>query len=288
MQRVLVTGANGQLGKSLQKVVANSQPNVDFIFLGKSEVDITNFDQVLSSFQKYQPTILINASAYTAVDRAEEEQEKATKVNVTGVSNLLKACAKYKTKILHISTDYVFDGTKKKPYLEMDFPCAINHYGKTKQKAEELVLQSNAEFVIVRTSWVFSEFSPNFVTTISRLAKEKEELNVVVDQMGRPTFATDLAMILLKIIRTFPRKNQLYHFANVGECSWYELAKEIVKLTNANCKVKPIETDEYPTLVERPKYSVLDTSKIEMDFQIQIPHWKDSLKECIFMAENKE
>lgn len=281
MQRVLVTGADGQLGKCLQRQVVNEGNKNIFIFANKQRLDISKKNKVFSFCSENKIDLIINTAAYTSVDKAEKEPEKAEEINVKSVQNLVDACREFSIKLLHISTDYVFDGNSSIPYIETDFPNPINVYGKTKYKAEQIILKSEINAIIIRTSWIFSEYGSNFLKTITKLAETKSELTVVADQIGKPTYAYDLVKILLQIVSNFPLGNALYHFANKNECSWYQFATEIVNQLKSNCKIKPIKTSEYTTLAKRPMYSALNTDKIENDFNFTGRFWQKALSECI-------
>lgn len=281
--RVLVTGANGQLGRTFQ-VIASQYPEHDFFFANSSQLDITNSNSIDKAFNDINPEITINCAAYTAVDLAEDEPSAAFAVNAEAVRNLVDACKKYNAAIIHISTDYVFDGTGKIPYVETDPVNPLGIYGKSKRKGEEAILQSDISALIIRTSWVYSEFGNNFVKTMLRLGKERHELNVVSDQIGSPTYTYDLAHAVMRAINQqgkWLNSQLLYHFSNDGVCSWYDFALTIFEYSNIKCKVNPIRTEDYPTIASRPQYSVLNSTKIEHDFELNINHWKDSLKKAL-------
>jgi dTDP-4-dehydrorhamnose reductase len=283
---VLVTGSSGQLGQSLQFIAPN-YPEIQFVFCSSSELDITNFTQCIEVFEKYQPHYCINTAAYTAVDKAESDTEKAVAINVTGVKNIAEVCKRHNTILLHISTDFVFDGTKKSPYVEADIPNPTGVYGKTKLDGEQALQQTWEKHFIIRTSWVYSQFGNNFMKTMLRLAKERDHISVVNDQIGTPTNAVDLAECLVKIIchtELFEVQQPttdnfgIYHFSNEGQCSWYEFAKKIFEINKINIYLQPISTSSFPTPARRPSYSVLDKSKIKSTFGLQIKNWEDSLK----------
>lgn len=281
---VLVTGANGQLGQSIQSI-AYKYPNIQFVYTDFQEMDITNFENCQAVFAKYQPHFCINTAAYTVVDKAESESDKAHLINAVGPENLAKVCKEFDTILVHISTDFIFDGTSKVPYLETDIPNPKSIYGQTKLDGE-LAIQKNWEkHFIVRTSWVYSQFANNFMKTMLRLASERDSLSVVNDQIGTPTNAVDLAKVLLKIIQlpitNHPSPFGIYNFSNEGICSWYDFAKEIFNQKSIAITLSPIPTELYPTPAKRPAYSVLDKTKIKAVFQIEIQDWKDSLKECL-------
>ena len=289
--RILVTGKNGQLGRSIQKIVKkenyNNQNADDFIFVGKEELDLSNENNITRYFEGNAFDIIINCAAYTAVDKAEEEQELANQVNHIAVKQLAEIANKQKTKLIHISTDYVFDGESNKPYVETDKTSPINVYGKTKlagEKALQEAMPDNA--IIIRTSWVYSEFGNNFVKTMLRLGKERDEINIVSDQIGSPTYATDLAEAILAIINNKDYQNEenpteIYHYSNEGEISWYDFTKEIFKLARVDCKVNPINTEQYPTPAKRPKNTFMNKDKISHRFDLDILDWRKSLDSCV-------
>lgn len=279
---VLVTGANGQLGQSLQ-FIAENYPDIEFVFCNSQKLDITDYDNVNAVFNEFIPDYCINAAAYTAVDKAETEPEKAFAINVLGAQNLAKMCKINNTVLLHVSTDFVFDGSKKTPYTETDTPNPTGVYGQTKLDGEDTIKELWAKYFIIRTSWVYSQFGNNFMKTMLRLASERDELSVVNDQIGTPTNAVDLAEVLIKIIDSCHAElvsvsnYGIYNFSNEGQCSWYDFAKKIFEVNNINIKLQPILTTSYPTPAQRPAYSVLDKSKIKTVFGIEIEDWEDSL-----------
>jgi len=236
--------------------------------------------------------IIINCAAYTAVDKAEEDEETAFRVNAEGVSNLVKVLEQNSGKLIHISTDYVFNGTKSTPYQEDDMVDPIGVYGKTKREGELALINSNVEGVVIRTSWLYSAYGNNFVKTMMRLGKEKKELNVIFDQIGTPTFAGDLARACLEILskekKRIDENGKVYHFSNEGIASWYDFAITIMIINKLNCQIFPLETKDYPSLAQRPHYSVLNKTKFKNDFNITIPYWKDSLQSCIEKLNMKQ
>jgi dTDP-4-dehydrorhamnose reductase len=279
---VLVTGANGQLGQAIQSVVGN-YPSIDFVFCSSSELNITDKNNCETIFEKYKPQFCINAAAYTAVDKAESEQEKAYAINVTGAQNLAAVCKLNNTTLLHVSTDFVFDGLATQPYSEEAIPNPTGVYGVTKLQGEQAIQNTLEKHFIIRTSWVYSQFANNFMKTMLRLASERESLSVVSDQIGTPTNAVDLAECILNIITFDFRLSTfdcygIYNFSNEGQCSWYDFAKEIFKVHNIYINLQPIPTTAYPTPAKRPAYSVLDKSKIKQVFSVEIKSWQDSLK----------
>ena len=285
--KILVTGKSGQLGRSLQKFISNFDHH-EFTFTGREEIDLSSSESISKYFDTHSHfDVIINCAAYTAVDRAEKEADLADEINHLAVKQLAEFANSQNAKLIHISTDYVFDGYKNSSYLENDSTNPINVYGRTKLLGEEAVLEAmpnNA--LIIRTSWGYSEFGNNFVQTMLELARERGEINVVTDQIGSPTYASDLAKAILNIIsndnfnkKTFP--TEIFHFSNMGETSWSDFAKEIFKLANLNYKVTPISSEQYPTPAIRPKNSILSKEKIKNHFKLQIPSWKQSLKECL-------
>ncbi|MCT4699774.1 dTDP-4-dehydrorhamnose reductase [Tenacibaculum haliotis] len=280
---ILVTGANGQLGSEIRELSSN-YPQLYFFFEGSKSLDVSNFDDVNEYIQSNKITAIINCAAYTAVDTAEKEIKKATQINVTGVFNLGKAIEQNGGKLIHISTDYVFSGESFIPYTENNEVNPEGVYGKTKLAGEEALLNLSIEAIIIRTSWLYSSYGNNFVKTMLRLGKEKENLNVVFDQIGTPTYAKNLAKTCIDVLvkeEKIDKKNKIYHYSNEGVASWYDFAKAIMTMSKTDCNVHPITTNEYPTTVKRPQYSVMNKSRIKKDFNVEIPYWRDSLKECI-------
>ena len=279
-QKILITGSNGQLGKELKRL-ENSFPQFDFIFLSREDLPIHHFELVRNFFKGYQPQFLINCAAYTAVDRAESERELAFQVNGESVGVLAAVCKEYGTKLIHISTDYVFDGTATLPYKEESLTNPQSVYGASKLEGEKEALRFNPDSIIIRTSWVYSEFGKNFVKTMLKLMSEREDLNVVSDQFGSPTYAADLAETIVQIISSGQWHAGIYHYSNEGVISWYEFAVAIKELSGSVCKVNPIPTSQYPTPAKRPAYSVLDKTKIQSVFNLPIKDWKESLEICL-------
>ena len=292
--KILVIGANGQLGKSVQKIVSSAKQNNEFVFVGRGELDLSQEESIASYLNNNKFDIIVNCAAYTAVDKAEEEQELANQVNYLVGKQLAEITNKQQAKLMHISTDYVFDGESERPYIETDETNPINIYGKTKlagEKAIQAIMPTNA--IIIRASWVYSEYGNNFVDTMLRLGKERGELSVVNDQIGSPTYATDLANIILKIInnKNYQAKDQaaeIYHYSNKGKVSWYEFTKEIFKLADIHCTVKPITTKQYPTPAKRPKNTLMNKDKITKTFGVDIPNWKESLDTCIAILKEQQ
>jgi dTDP-4-dehydrorhamnose reductase len=292
---VLVTGANGQLAQEIRELEP-AWPQYRFVFVSKEELPVTNSNAVHDFFKQSPPAYCINCAAYTKVDKAEEETDLAVEVNGTAVGHLAAICAEYQTQLIHISTDYVFDGTNNEPYKE-DHPVQpVNAYGASKLKGEELAIANNPAAIIIRTSWVYSRFGHNFVKTMLRLMQERDSVKVVNDQFGSPTYAADLATAIMQIIASetatpatektgslasLPVMNNIYHYANQGMISWYDFAVAIRDLAGLACEVYPIPTTDYPTPAKRPHYSVLATEKIREKFVIDIPHWKDGLERML-------
>lgn len=274
---VLVTGANGQLGQAL-KFIAGNYPEIQFVFTASKDLDITNKDSVQAVFKKMKPDFCINTAAYTAVDKAESEPENAHLINVIGPENLAEASKDFNTTLLHISTDFVFDGKKNIPYKEEDVTNPQSIYGQTKLEGEKAIQEILENYYIIRTSWLYSDFGNNFMKTMLRLAKERTSLSVVNDQIGTPTHAVDLAEALVKIILSDKKAYGIYHFSNEGAASWYDFAKEIFDINNIEIDLQPIPTTQFPTPAQRPKYSVLDKTKIKNIFGIDIKNWEDSLR----------
>lgn len=287
---ILVTGSNGQLGSEIKGLAANYKDSI-FFFKDLPELDICNSDQLDVFFIENKINTVINCAAYTAVDKAEEESIIATKVNSEGVLNIVNALNNVNGKLIHISTDYVFDGDHFLPYKESDSVSPIGVYGETKRLGELAVINSAIDSIVIRTSWLYSSNGNNFVKTMLRLGSEKENLGVIFDQVGTPTYARDLAKTCLEILCgdssvNISKNGNLYHYSNEGVASWYDFAISIMELGGENCKVKPIQSEDYPTLAKRPQYSVLNKSKIKTDFKIEIPYWRDSLKDCIEKIKN--
>jgi len=279
---VLVTGANGQLGQSLQ-FIASNYPAIQFVFCSSSDLDITDKQNCTAVFSKYKPNYCINTAAYTAVDKAESEPEKAKLINVIGAKNLAEVCHQFSAKLLHVSTDFVFDGSKTTPYTENDITNPTSVYGQTKLDGEKAIQKTFDNYFIIRTSWVYSQFGNNFMKTMLRLASERDTLSVVNDQIGTPTNAVDLAEVLIKVIQTDNRQpttdnSGIYNFSNEGQCSWYDFAKKIFEIHKIKINLLPIPTASYPTPAKRPIFSVLDKSKIKSVFGVEVKDWEASLK----------
>lgn len=281
MLNILVTGSNGQLGSEIQEL--SSHFPYTFFFTCKEKLDITNEHALHSFIEAHAIHAIINCAAYTAVDKAESEEALADKINHQAVKYLASVAKEKNIKLIHISTDYVFNGTNYRPYLETDATNPQSIYGKTKLLGENALLHVKLpNSIIIRTSWVYSSYGANFVKTMLRLGKEKDALGVIYDQVGTPTYAKDLAKAILDILPLISTtQTEIYHYSNEGVCSWYDFAKEIMKMAKLTCKVNPIETAQYPTPAKRPHYSLLNKTKIKNDYTVDIPYWKDSLDECL-------
>ena len=279
---ILVTGANGQLGSELRKISGN-YPNYRFFFTDVAELDITNPDAVHDFFAKNKIQTALNCAAYTAVDKAESDESTATLINATSVGYLAQACNMVDATLIHVSTDYVYNGCACKPYSEDHDTAPVSAYGRSKLAGEKAAFATSRS-VVIRTSWLYSSFGNNFVKTMLRLGKERETLNVVFDQVGTPTYAADLAQTIMKIVKSAEQnglKTGIFHYSNEGVCSWYDFAREIMQQAELKCVVRPIETKDYPTPATRPHYSVLNKSRIKAEYGVEIPHWKDSLVRCL-------
>jgi len=298
--RILVTGKNGQLGRSIQKLVNtdtkidnNQNPN-DFIFVGRGDLDLSSESSISHYFKNNKFDIIINCAAYTAVDKAEEDAELANQINLLAIKQLASIASNQQAKLIHISTDYVFDGESDMPYIETDTPNPINIYGKTKlagERALQKIMPTNA--IIIRTSWIYSEYGDNFVKTLLKLGKERNQLNVVNDQIGSPTYATDLADGILEIIKhkkftDEAQTTQIYNYSGEGEISWYEFAKEIFKIEKIGCEVDPVSSQHYPTPAKRPRNTLMNKDKIVEVFNIKISNWKSSLNTCMKILKQKQ
>ena len=281
MLNILVTGSNGQVGSEIKELSLNYPYN--FFFTDKETLDITNEEAIKNFVEKNNINTIINCAAYTAVDKAESDEITADLVNRKAVKKLAKISLLNNIKLIHISTDYVFDGKAYKPYCEEFQTNPKSVYGKTKLDGENEMIKINpANSIIIRTSWVYSSFGANFVKTMLRLGKEKESIGVIFDQVGTPTYAKDLAKTILEIIPKIQNsKLSIYHYSNEGAISWYDFAKEIMKMAKLPCQINPIETYQYPTPAKRPPYSLLNKAKIKSTFDIEIPYWKDGLDDCL-------
>ena len=284
--KILITGANGQLGNEIREL-APEYPQFDFRYTDIAELDITNAADVDAYFGLHRPDTIINCAAYTAVDKAETDAETAFLVNATASGNLARAAQANGCFVVHVSTDYVYNGRNYRPYTETDAVNPVSVYGKSKLAGEEQVLQSGARAIVIRTSWLYSAFGNNFVKTMIKYGRERDALNVVFDQAGTPTYARDLAIAILDILpkAVVSGNTGIFHYSNEGVTSWYDFAKAIHELAGISCNVSPISTKDYPTPAQRPFFSVLDKSLIRKSFAIEIPYWRDSLKDCIKRLE---
>lgn len=285
MNNIVVFGASGQLGHCFQHLAAKEKI-ANIYFPSEVDADILNNDILKGLFETYKPTYIINCAAYTAVDKAEDEQEIALKINKTGVENLSHLCAEYGSVFIHISTDFVFKGDVSTPRNEESEAAPISVYGQTKLDGERVIEALLQKYFIARTGWLYSEYGNNFVKTMLNLGAERDELKVIADQAGTPTYAMDLAACILLIIQSKSTAYGIYHYSNEGIASWYDFAKAIFESVKARVKVIPVRTDEYVTKAKRPAYSVMDKSKIKKTFNIEIPYWRDSLITCIKKLKN--
>lgn len=285
MKKILITGAKGQLGSEINRIT-KSYLDFDFEFTDVEELDITKPEEIEDFIENKNFDYLINCAAYTAVDKAEEDTGFASLLNKSAVGFLAKAAKKHNVAMVHVSTDYVFDGSKHTPYNESDPTCPDSAYGQTKEEGEKEFLSSGVDGIIIRTSWLYSGFGNNFVKTMLRLGKERDELRVIFDQIGTPTFAADLAKAILDILIVANKdatklKPAIYHYSNEGVASWYDFTRAIVDLAKLSCKILPIETKDYPLPANRPFYSVMNKALIKETFSIEIPYWRDSLFVCL-------
>ena len=278
--KILITGANGQLGTELHVILEREFPG-QTLYTDVQELDLTNAKAVDSYVANNEITHIVNCAAYTAVDRAEEEKMLCAAVNTDAVKNLAMAADANGAKIIHISTDYVFDGTNHRPYRESDKVNPISQYGTTKRKGETLLLALAPQAIIIRTAWLYSAHGNNFVKTMLRLADSQPEIKVVCDQIGTPTFARDLARAVVKVLQSHQWVPGIYHFTDEGAASWYDFAKAIFRIAGKDVKVTPIPTEDYPTPASRPSYSILDRTRIKATYGIEIPHWEEALADCL-------
>ncbi len=288
VKKVLVTGANGQLGWELQQA-AKANPNFEFIFLDRNTMDLSIPGDLLKIIESYAPSAIINTAAYTAVDKAETEKSLAHIINADAVVELAKIAKNKNIPFITYSTDYVFSGNATSPYAT-DTPLApVNFYGQTKADGELMALAANPDAILIRTSWVFSSHGNNFVKTMIRLMTERDSLNIVGDQQGRPTYAKDLAFVTIKILSAINAGASIkgiYHYANTGATTWFDFAQKIKELAGLDCQLTAINSDQFPTPAKRPTYSVLDTEKIEKELNLHIPHWELALSDCILQLKN--
>lgn len=287
MTRILITGANGQLGNALRLELAGD-PNIDAVYTDVEDLDITNAEVVENFLRDNAIEMMVNCAAYTAVDRAESDELRAAAINTEAVGIIGQAAGRLGIRVIHISTDYVFSGESYRPYEEKDEPFPQSIYGRTKLEGEGLLTSFCKDAVIIRTAWLYSEFGNNFVKTMLRLAGEREELGVVSDQIGTPTYAGDLAAAIHAVIRSDEWKPGIYHFTDEGVASWYDFAKSIFEIAGKDIRVKPLLTSEYPTAARRPMYSVLSKNKIKRTYNIEIPYWRESLEKCVSRLENSQ
>lgn len=285
MKKILVIGSNGQLGNCFKKLAADFETQFEFKFADSQELNITDSRAVENFFDEFQPQFCVNAAAYTTVDLAEKEVDKAFAVNAVGVANISEACKNSNTTLIHISTDYVFDGDTNISYSEDNFTNPQGVYGASKLKGEELALENNPRTIILRTSWLYSEFNKNFVKTMLQLFAVKDELGIVADQFGQPTNANDLAKAVLKIIESDPKVFGIFHFSNYSETTWYDFASKIAEFSGSKIKLNPITTAEFPTPAKRPKRSTMALDKIEEVYRIEPIHWEISLQDCLEILE---
>lgn len=285
MNNIIVFGASGQLGTCLQKVASQKEIK-NLIFLPEQEADILDEPKLKTVFETYKPTYIINCAAYTAVDKAEDDVEMARKINKVGAKNLAQNCKIYDAKMVHVSTDFVFEGNHPNLLVETDTAQPINIYGLTKLEGEQDIEAILPQHFIIRTSWLYSEYGNNFVKTMLKLGADRDELKIIADQIGTPTYAIDLADAILTIITSQQENYGIYHYSNEGVTSWYDFAKGIFNISKTDVKVLPIRTSEYPTKATRPLFSVMDKTKIKNTFNLEIPYWRDSLIKCIDNLNN--
>ena len=285
MQKILVTGSNGQLGNEI-RVASSRYTNFECFFTDVDELDICNKQALEMFVAENGINIIVNCAAYTVVDKAEEDVDLCFRINRDAVKNIGEVAQKNNIKVVHVSTDYVFDGTNHLPYTE-DMPvCPATIYGKSKLEGEQALMQVCDNAIILRTSWLYSSFGANFVKTMLKLGAERDTLNVIFDQIGTPTYAADLADAILQIVNSDNFVSGIYHYSNEGVCSWYDFTKTIHRLAGICCNVQPIETKDYPTKTPRPHYSVLNKTKIKTTCKVSIPHWEESLEKCINILKN--
>lgn len=287
MKRILITGGKGQLATCIKDLITDLV-EYHFIFVDYDELDITKKEEVSAFFEMEAIDYCVNCAAYTAVDKAETEFELAHAINVDGARNLAEACVKHGVKMVHISTDFVFDGNKTALYTEEDISHPLSVYGKTKLDGEAVIEANLRQYYIIRTSWLYSEHGNNFMKTMLKLGAEREQMGVVCDQIGTPTYAGDLAKVILDVIKNNTDKYGIYHYSNEGVASWYDFARAIFDLGQVQCDLVPIKTEAYPTPAKRPAFSVMDKTKIKKSFDIEIPYWRDSLIQVINKTLHKQ
>ena len=285
MTTILITGSNGQLGNEMQQAAVRF-PDFNYIYTDVAELDICDKGALGAFVKANNVNVIVNCAAYTAVDKAEDDVELCYKINRDAVRNIAEVATENKVKVVHVSTDYVFDGTNYLPYTE-DMPvCPATVYGKSKLEGEQALLENCKESVILRTAWLYSSFGNNFVKTMMKLGTERDSLGVIFDQVGTPTYAADLADAIMQLISSETFVPGIYHFSDEGVCSWYDFTKTIHRMANITCDVKPIETKDYPARTPRPHFSVLNKGKIKSTYGISIPHWEVSLEKCIQLLQN--
>lgn len=280
MKNVLVFGGKGQLAQCIKKLDGNF-PVLNLVYLSSQEADITDQQAMEAVFEQYTPSVVVNCAAYTAVDLAEDEEEKAQQINTHGPAIVAKLCEQYACRLIHISTDFVFAGNKALPLREDDGTEPLSVYGRTKLAGEKEIIKNTKDYIILRTSWLYSEFGGNFVKTMLRLGRERDRLGVVSDQIGTPTYAMDLARVILLLAEEAHPEVGVYHYSNEGVASWYDFAHAVFKQAALSVALHPLASAEFPTKAIRPAFSVLDKRKIKDTFNIEIPHWQDSLAECL-------
>lgn len=284
--KVLVTGSDGQLAREIKELVGLHKSSNYFVFRNRADLDICNYDSVFEYIVENDIDIVINCAAYNNVDLAEDNIHIARSVNSNAILNLVNALKEVNGKLIHISTDYVFDGTNSKPYIETDTVNPLSAYGKTKSEGENIIFNSTVDAIVIRTSWLFSAYGDNFLKKILKIANKNDKISVISDKVGSPTYAEDLAKTCLKMLNNSKfneiiKNEKLYHFSNEGAASWYEFASAIIDYGKINCKIIPESSGNHYSKAERPSYSVLNSNKIKKDFNIDIPHWRDSLYKCI-------
>jgi len=280
-KNVIITGGTGQLAQCLDDIVSKQDQNLNYVFLGRTDLDFTNQEQTKLIFERYQPVYCISCAAYTAVDNAEEAQDQAFEINTFAVKRLAAICVEYKTILIHISTDFVFNGDSSIPLTEELATNPVNVYGLSKLKGEQEIQKVMEQYFIIRTSWLYSEKANNFVKTMLKLAQTRDQLTVIYDQVGTPTYAMDLANVILKIIKNNLTAYGLYHYSNEGVASWYDFAKAVFEFAEVDINVLPVASSTFITKAKRPHYSVLDKTKIKKALAIEIPYWRDSLNTCV-------
>ncbi|MFI3267041.1 MAG: dTDP-4-dehydrorhamnose reductase [Rikenellaceae bacterium] len=283
MKNIMVTGANGQLGNEIQQLSIH-QKQMQFFFTDVDKLDITSFEQLETFILAHNIDCIINCAAYTNVEAAEDNKQLSNEINHLGAKTLALCSLKHETTLVHVSTDYVFDGSANEPYKEQDAVNPKNVYGSTKLEGERAIIDSGCKSIIVRTSWLYSSHGNNFLKTMLKLGNTKEKITVVSDQIGTPTWAADLAAAIITAVKQLSSKplyGEIFHYSNQGVCSWYDFAKQIMDTANLNCMVEPVDSSQYPTKAARPAYSVMDKSKIKAHFGISIPQWQESVSKCI-------